>query len=130
MNYQDNIKKLITQASKTDSIHELIEISQRIAGGLVYLSTLETDAYRNYLECEYARKSFEAKYVKDSQESAAKAVKMAEVEASELREAEYQMEAEYKALQIFRMTATEYLQSIRQRISWAKHEYESQKETT
>ena len=122
MNIKDNIKKLITQAAKTQSINELIDINQRIAGGLVYLAELETSAYRGYLEAEYARKSFEARFVKDSQESAAKAVKLAEVEASVLRECEYQMEAEYKELQIFRMTAIEYIQSIRQKISWAKHE--------
>ncbi len=54
---------------------------------------------------------------------------MAIVESSELREAEAAMESEYRQWQIFRVTARDYHEALRQKISYLKSEFQNQKST-
>jgi len=123
------IKGLMKKAEKNNSINSLLDISQQIAGWMVYVSELEGIAFQGYQEAEYARKNFEALYIQKSDESATKAKELAIIEASELREVETSMEVEYKQWQIFRVTVREYLESLRQKISYLKLENQTQKLT-
>ena len=81
-------------------------------------------------EAVYARKNFEATYVQRSEDSVSKAKEMAIVESSELREAEAAMESEYRQWQIFRVTARDYHEALRQKISYLKSEFQNQKSIT
>jgi hypothetical protein len=124
------VKGLMKKAEKNNSITSLLEISQQIAGWLVYISELEGLAFQGYNEAVYARKNFEATYVQKSEDSVSKAKEMAIVESSELREAEAAMESEYRQWQIFRVTARDYHEALRQKISYLKSEFQNQKSIT
>lgn len=124
------IQSLMKQAEHNDNINELLQISQQIAGWMVYVSTLETDAFKLYQQANYSRKMFEAKFVRDSSESVAKASSLAIIESEELRSFEVDHESEHKQWQVFRIAVSEYLESLRQRISYLKQEAQTQRQTT
>ena len=124
------IQSLMKRAEKNNDIADLLEISQQIAGWMVFVSTLETEAFKGYQDANFARKNFEAYYIKESTESATKAASLAVVEAEDLRRSEVEFESEHKKWQVFRIAVSEYLESLRQRISYLKQEHQTQKQTT
>ena len=116
------VRELIKECQGVRSIDELLDLSLRISGYMVYLSEQETESFREWNQTVFKRKVLEAKFVKKSSESATKAAELAKVEHESFRENESIHESDYKKLQTFRVSVKEFLESLRQKISYLKQE--------
>ena len=64
------VRELIKECQGVRSIDELLDLSLRISGYMVYLSEQETESFREWNQTVFKRKVLEAKFVKKSSESA------------------------------------------------------------
>lgn len=124
---RDEIKQLIADCDQsTVSIDDLIENASKIAGYMVYLQADEAQAHRAFLMAYNARKVGEAEY---HRRNVSKGLKIGEAsnlaieQAKPLRAAEADYESEYKDHQTFRIVVSDYLDTLRQKISWLKREH-------
>ena len=127
---REQIKLIIAANDQADvPIDELLGNASTIAGYMVYLQAEEAKAHRAYLMAYNSRKVAEAEY---HRKNVTKGLKIGE--ASNLaieqtrgyRNAEADYEAEWKDCQTFRIVVLEYLDTLRQRISWLKKEFDNQ----
>lgn len=124
------VKGFIKDCQNNNDIHSLLDLSMKISGYMVYLAEEETTAFKEWNQTTFKRKVLEANFVKESKDSATKAQELAKVEFEPFRENESIHESDYKRLMIFRISVNNFLESLRQKVSYLKTENQTQKQTT
>ena len=123
----EQIKKLITESNQSTSINALLENSSKIAGYLMYLSEIENKAYRDYLDAYNHRKVEFARYIAGKEGAVNKLENEALIKTKELKEMEIGFDALYNKLKGVRQTTSQFLDVLRQKISYMKTEKEHTK---
>lgn len=124
---RDEIRTLIQQAQEGDVIDDLLDIQLRIAGNLVFVQQGEAAAHSAFVVAVNHRKVKEAELVRKNRErgmGVGESQELAKEQAAPQRRAEAAHEAEYKDFQTFRIVVSEFLDGLRQKLSFMKQEWQ------
>lgn len=119
-----DIKKLVKQANKTNNIEVLLDIGYESSIWIMWLFEQEANAKKAYLEAYNERKYKEAMFVLQSDLGATKAVYDAVLKAKEFRDIETANECLYEMIRGLRTSLQGVSETITQKISFLKKEWE------
>jgi len=124
----ERIKALIKEANNTNVINDLLDINTKLATFLFWLHSEENDAYRTYLDAYQLRKVEEAtKSIEGTGNSQAERDKRAIIETKEFKELEIKSELMYLRLKGHRLSVTEFIDVLKQKIAHLRKETELNK---
>lgn len=121
----EQIKLLIDEYKKEQSVFKLVNVYERLAINLVFLWEEEAKLKQIYNSSYYSRKiAVSHSYISNKMEKMTEqqSIKMAETENEELLKQELENEALLQRLHIFRMQGNKVLEAMRTKISFEKWE--------
>lgn len=130
---RDEIRKQIKASQEADNIDDLLDASTAIAGYLVYLQSDEATWNHKYLLAYEELKVYEAAAKRENIDAGMKigeAESRAIEQSAERRANRAKCESEWKSARTFRLVVIEYLDSLRQRISYLKAEADRDRYTS
>lgn len=115
-----DIKALIAEANKCESVDRLLEINLRLAGYQFFLAEFENNAMREYFDAYNNRKYMFAKFTIEGNGSAADRATNAEIAVKDYREIEKVSELLLHKAKSSKQTVSEFIGVLTQKISVLK----------
>lgn len=126
----EEIKSLIKEASSSEDVHRLIEISMRISGLMVFFCEQEKNLFEAAAAAYNTRKQKMANAALSSPDGVTKAELQAERDFSQLRTEEALAEAKLSYAKNFRMQVNDFCDALRQKVGYLRREMETTKRDT